>query len=180
MPKRSSCSVEGCPRATRSGSHALCEMHYMRWYRTGSTDPRSRLTDEERFWSKVVKSDGCWRWLGAPQPDGYALIKIAHQMRPAHKVAYEYTIGAVPDGLQLDHLCRNRGCVNPAHLEPVTARENTMRSPIALGALNARKTHCPQGHPYDESNTVVTSSRRTCRICNAEKQRRYRARQCLP
>jgi hypothetical protein len=85
-------------------------------------------------------------------------------------------MGAVPEGLELDHLCRVRGCVNPKHLEPVTHRENLMRGE-SWSAVNARKTHCPEGHPYDETNTYIDGKgRRRCRECaRAYDLRRYYA-----
>lgn len=77
----------------------------------------------------------------------------------AHRVAYETWVGPIPDGLTIDHLCRNRLCIEPTHLEPVTNRENIQRGG------NSLKTHCPQGHPYDEVNTASRNNRRYCRTC---------------
>lgn len=79
----------------------------------------------------------------------------------AHRVAYEEIMGPVPEGLELDHLCRTRSCVNPSHLEPVTHRENMNRGDVAT----RRKTHCPKGHPYDEENTGIYNGYRNCRAC---------------
>jgi hypothetical protein len=94
------------------------------------------------------------------QPNRYA-----GRVRQAHRFAWELLRGAIPDGLTLDHLCRNRRCVNPDHLEPVTAVENTMRGQ-APHAINARKTHCLRGHAFDEENTYVRSDgARICRAC---------------
>lgn len=86
-------------------------------------------------------------------------------------------VGPIPDGLVIDHLCRNPQCVNPMHLEPVTPEENTRRG---IGGWNTRaKTHCPQGHPYSGANLYInpTSGARVCRTCNNEKARRYKLRQ---
>ena len=87
-----------------------------------------------RFWSRVVKSDDCWEWAGAHDNHGYSKTSFEYRDMAAHRVAYELVVGPIPEGLTIDHLCRNRGCVNPAHLEPVTQRENTLRgvSPAAL------------------------------------------------
>ena len=89
----------------------------------------------------------------------------------AHVFAYKLLVGVVPGGLELDHLCRVPACVNPAHLEPVTHAENLMRSPVAPTAINARKTHCPQGHPYVAGNTYYRANgHRHCKTCTLERQ----------
>ena len=96
----------------------------------GRTGPKIRPVIE-RFWSRVNKTDTCWLWTGALGTGGYATIRLpgSRQQLRAHRWAYEYFVGPIPEGLTLDHLCRVRHCVNPAHLEPVTMRENLLRSP---------------------------------------------------
>lgn len=129
---------------------------------------------ESRFWSKVDKNGpvpairpdlgSCWVWTKALNK-GYGAFGDGHKkVRGSHIVAYELLIGQVPDGLELDHLCRNHACVNPSHLEPVTHRENTMRG-LNMTAIEAVVTHCPQGHPYDEANTTIRGGKRFCREC---------------
>ncbi len=102
-----------------------------------------------RFWSKVDKSGGraaCWPWLASIQQDGgYGRFSLNGRSIPAHRMAYELVVRPIPNGLTIDHLCRRRDCVNPAHLEPVTIGVNTLRSPTAASAVNARKTHCNSG-----------------------------------
>ena len=123
-----------------------------------------RFAPEQRLDMKYeVREDGCWQWTGSIDRNGYGSFWFNKTMALAHRVSYELKVGPIPEGMQLDHLCRNRSCVNPAHLEPVTARENTHRSPITF----ANKTHCPKGHAYDEANTYVRPSdgRRRCRTC---------------
>lgn len=136
-----------------------------------------------RFWAKVeVRANGCWVWTGArsgckggTRDDQYGYIRVDGKALRAHRFAYEALVGPIPTGLQLDHLCRFRPCVNPAHLEPVTNRENGLRgeSPAAQAA---RKTHCPQGHPYDATNTASYRGKRYCKTCNREKAARAYAR----
>jgi hypothetical protein len=131
----------------------------------------------ERFWSKaVVAGDGCWTWTRETDHDGYGRVRYEGIKRMAHRVAYAALGGSVPDDLQLDHLCRVRNCVNPAHLEPVTNRTNTLRG-NGPTAVNSVKTHCPQGHPYDRVNTHFRPcGRRRCRACERVRNAQYRAR----
>ena len=125
-----------------------------------------------RFWEKVDRSGPgeCWLWQGATSTDGYGRFRErGGRMVNAHRWAYEHLVGPIPDGLQLDHVrdrgCTSPACVNPAHLEPVTSRENTMRGD-GLAARCARRTHCLHGHPFAGENLYVApSGRRTCRAC---------------
>lgn len=133
----------------------------------------------QRFWDRVEKTDGCWVWTGPLDMYGYGKVQIGSATRGAHRVAYIETRGEPAIGLVLDHLCRNRSCVNPSHLEPVTQRENVMRSD-APTALNAVKTHCPQGHPYDLDNTyAMPGGGRGCRECRRASWRRWNAKRQL-
>lgn len=118
-----------------------------------------------RFWRNVEKTEGCWLWLGwLTEEGGYGRFRYDRGRVVAHRFAYELLVGPIPPGLELDHLCRTRRCVNPAHLEPVTHRENTLRG-ISPAARHAIKTHCPQAHPYDETNTRWYQGRRYCIAC---------------
>lgn len=134
---------------------------------------------ERRFWAKVAAPqtpDGCMEWGASKDGKGYGKFYLNGHLVPAHRFAYELVIGPIPEGLQLDHLCRNRACVRPDHLEPVTARENLLRGET-LAARNAAKTHCDNGHPYNTENTYWHKpNRRKCRACSRERQRFYRAR----
>lgn len=132
-------------------------------------------TPEERFWAKVQISTThfhngtpCWEWTAATT-GGYGAFRHipgSRKMQPAHVWAYKYLIGPIPPGLEPDHLCRNRPCVNPAHLEPVTRQVNLRRSPITLPSINAAKTHCVRGHPYSGDNVRYTrDGSRVCRTC---------------
>lgn len=125
-------------------------------------------TVEERFWSKVDKdrSDGCWLWMAALTTNGYGQFNWKGRPIRAHRFAYQSVKGPIADEIIFDHLCRVRRCVNPEHLEIVTTRTNTLRG-IGISAINARKTHCTQGHPFDLFNTYVRSNgRRHCRTCD--------------
>lgn len=118
-------------------------------------------------------ASGCWLWTRSVSNEGYALMswkRGARTIHTGHHAAYEAFIGTVPNGLELDHLCRVRSCVNPRHLEPVTHRENLMRSPVAIAAINASKTHCSKGHPFSGDNVTLYRTRggstaRACRAC---------------
>jgi hypothetical protein len=133
---------------------------------------------EQTFWERVSRGDpdGCWPWLGWKDGEGYGTFWIDGRYHRAHRFAYELLVGPIPEGLQPDHLCRNHACCNPTHLEPVTQRENILRG-FSPTAINARKTHCAKGHPYDDKNTRIDKHGwRSCRICKAGNLRRLRRR----
>lgn len=139
----------------------------------------------ERFWRKVERRSPkkCWPWVGGSFRDGYGMFHLfrLRQKVQAHRYAYEAVVGPIPEGLTLDHLCRNRACCNPAHLEPVTHRVNILRG-TGASARNIRKTECVHGHQYTEENTYVRyDGRRVCRECqrkwDREKKQRRRDRQ---
>lgn len=138
------------------------------------------MDERDRFLSKVRRSEGCWTWAGAHDIQGYGRFQASgERTRPrelrAHRVAYELLVGPIGPGLTIDHLCRNRGCVNPAHLEPVSIRDNLHRGDTAA-ARNAAKTRCPQGHEYTDANTHRRANgKRECRLCMRDATRRRRA-----
>lgn len=132
----------------------------------GRTHPIT-ASDLARFYAKVDKTPTCWLWTARLNAAGYGDFSVLGRQARAHRFAYFALVGVVPEGLVLDHLCRVRRCVNPAHLEPVTLGENTLRGET-LSARNAAVTHCPAGHPYDDANTYWSEGRagRRCKECN--------------
>lgn len=105
-------------------------------------------TDQRGAIGYIIQEDGCWGWTGSPNGNGYGHARVDGKTYVAHRYVYQSTVGPIPEGLQLDHLCRNRMCVNPSHLEPVTHRENVLRGQ-GHAAINARKTHCSCGLPLE-------------------------------
>lgn len=171
---KNTCSIEGCDNYCVG--RGWCKTHYYRWWRNGHPMAlRPGLPPPiVRFWRCVqVDPDGCWTWTALLTELGYGRFSVNKRNHPAHRWLYEYLRGPLPRSLDVDHLCHNadpdcrggstclhRRCVNPAHLEAVSRRENTLRGK-AIPAINARKTHCPRGHAYD----VIEPNRRGCSVC---------------
>jgi hypothetical protein len=146
----------------------------------------------ERFMLRVQKNDGgCWHWTAFKKPEGYGIFCLAKGKNvSAHRFSYTHHVGEIPSGMEIDHTCSNRACVNPDHLESVTHLENVRRGVERGGYANngkelalakRSKTHCPSGHPYAGENLIIDggSGGRRCRICNNAKTRRYQARKAL-
>jgi len=126
---------------------------------------------EDRFWAKVDKIGPCWLWTGATQKSGYGGINIAGRRHLVHRVAYEFVIGPIPDGLEIDHTCGTRNCVNPEHLEVVSHAENMRRG------YWTTKTHCRNGHEFTPDNTKIeVGGYRRCLTCRRATDARRRAR----
>ena len=121
-------------------------------------------------WDKIEKTEECWNWIGSIHDSGYGVLWGKGRRTRAHRLVYEALVGKIPPKMVIDHLCRNRRCVNPKHLEVVTQGENVLRG-ISLSAINKRKTHCFRGHEFDKENTVAVFNRtknkmyRTCKKC---------------
>ena len=138
-------------------------------------------TDIERFIDKLQLLDsGCWEWTACKDKDGYGVFSIrinsgrGFKNVKAHRFSYEYFVGTIPDGLEIDHLCRNRSCVNPSHMESVTNAENNRRG-ISPSAQNKRKTHCVHGHEFSEENTIFYKRGRACKACRSDVKKKYRS-----
>lgn len=164
------CPIGDCSRPIKT--RGWCGTHYERWRRNGDFKLRNSRPLWDRFWEKVDASGDCWEWTAATNQLGYGQIGAPRNRARlmAHRVAWELLVGPIPEGLELDHLCKNPGCVNPDHLDPVTHAEN-MRRGEGFDNWQRRKTHCPRGHEYSRENTYVNpKGSRECRTCRKERR----------
>lgn len=181
------CSIPDCDNP--AAAHSWCRKHWYRWRRHGDpaftkrAAPRwtKRTPAIERFLAKIAVSGTppyCWEWLGArDKRSGYSIF-ASPEGQSGHRFAYAYFVDpCLPDTLTIDHICRNHGCVNPAHLEAVPSGVNVLRG-LGLSAMNARKTHCKRGHPFDEANTKRDwRGNRMCGACYVASYKRSNAKQ---
>lgn len=164
------CPFPECNRPVHAGG--LCTGHYGQFKKGKELRPLQPrgLTVEQRFWAKVDKQPvGCWVWVGASNGHGYGKFYLDGKVVGAHRVSYELARGPIPEGLVIDHLCRNRACVKPDHLEPVTTQVNIVRGigPGLAKLQNIDQTYCKHGHELFGENLYVnpTTGHRYCRTC---------------
>lgn len=147
--------------------------------------PKITEDQEHNFWSKVSPTGFCWLWTASVCRSGYGNFNVGRMGRKfkSHRIAYTLLVGKIPDGLELDHLCRVRRCVNPDHLEPVTPEENRKRSQRVnngnyIRAISAgQRTHCSKGHEYTEITTYrYKDGRKDCLICKKANRLKYKLR----
>ena len=135
-----------------------------------------KINTERDFWLKVDKGSGCWEWLGHKTQGGYGVYPFEGRTHTAHRLSYRFAKGPIPTGLEIDHLCRNHGCVNPDHIEAVTHRVNMVRGNTFIAA-KVGQTHCIHGHLFNEKNTYIKpNGTRMCRSCSASRAKRRRDR----
>lgn len=166
------CSVKSCGR--KHYALGWCKLHYVQ----ARTVRKPRPTAAERFITKYVVASGCHLWIGATDGEGrYGAFGVGRKVVRAHRWAWEQEHGPVPTGMDLDHLCRKTLCVNPAHLELVTHRENVLRGQ-SFAAINAAKTHCKRGHPFSpETTRRTTDGGRQCLACARSEEGRAKQRE---
>lgn len=164
------CTVDGCPDPVKAKS--MCSVHYKRTLRNG--DPlvqlrvRHKGTPAERMIASADQTDTCWT-LRKVGTNGYGSVRVDGRTVLAHRYSYEIHVGPIPEGLVIDHLCKNKGCIRPDHLEPVTQRENVMRGD-GPSAANAAKDNCSNGHAFDIFWTTARGqAKRDCSACRSER-----------
>lgn len=133
-----------------------------------------------KFWERVAKGghDECWEWQHALNRAGYGVFCAAGVYGLAHRLSFQLMRGEIPSGLFVDHMCRNRACVNPSHLRIVTLRVNNLENSVSLFAINAAKTHCIHGHPFSGDNLKIRirpsgNVMRRCLKCHQNQKRDY-------
>lgn len=170
------CSIEGCEKKSRT--LGWCVKHYARWKRYGDPEVLRPVVEVDiriRLWEKTIidPSSGCWVWTGLRNKKGYGSLSWRGKTISVHRASYFIFKGDIPEGMHIDHVrawgCTSTSCWNPAHLEAVTPAENTRRERLT----RAKKTHCLNGHPYDNENTEIYSGRRRCKACNRAQAAAY-------
>lgn len=173
-------------RKKRAATQGSFQAGHQPWNKghTAPEETRQRMSQAhtqepvEAFWARVGERVpiGCWLWQGTIMTNGYGFFRAAGHGYLAHRFAYSLLVGEIAPRLQIDHLCRNRSCVNPAHLRLVSLKENVLAG-VGRSAVNARKTECTKGHPLSGDNLYINPrGQRCCRECYRENWRRYSER----
>lgn len=152
---------------------ALLNIHRSRQPEKSALERFTLLTNKisDIFGENDVYPTECWQWIGGKHQNGYGVFYVKNKQILAHRWSYEHFKEPIPENLVIDHLCRNRACVNPEHMEIVTTRENAIRG-IGPSAINAKRTKCTHGHEFTKENTYVNpSGTRECRTCKLNRQR---------
>lgn len=177
------CQIRECERPHHNSG--WCRLHYDRWLKYGHPlvtqgvrSPERTLKKRFYAWVSLPNEDGCMLWTGPILQSDYGVFTFNGARNYAHRLSYELMVGPIPDGMEVDHVwawgCKSRTCVAPNHLEPVTPAENKRRG-NGVGGVNARKTHCVNGHPFNEENTYIHKhGGRQCRACRREWARKSR------
>lgn len=181
------CSVNNEECRPGSLCRGMCRTHYMRWWRTGSTELPDRTVARRDFIRSRLPTGvpgQCWLWTGRTNKDGYGVLHArGAESSLAHRLAYEILVGLIPEGMTIDHMCHrtescaggktcpHRRCCNPAHLKVATNGANALRGHSPSGA-NSRKTYCDHGHEFTEANTYWHKGRRQCRTCRRDQDRK--------
>lgn len=173
------CEIAGCNRDTHA--RGWCRLHYQRWKDKGDVlwEPPTPPSMRERIERGISKTaSGCWEWQGSISSSGYGRLSKNNRPAYSHRESYEAFVGPIPEGFQIDHLCRNTKCCNPEHLEAVTPLTNGMRSK-SFAARKARQTHCIHGHPLSGDNLYIRPKEgwRMCKTCTRLRQTRYASQQ---
>lgn len=170
------CAVGGCVKTVQA--RGLCAMHYARALRAerGIAAPEKNRVGVDPLTKIIARCEIglCWSWQRGQSSSGYGVVAYGGRNHYTHRAMWELLIGPIPAGMEIDHLCKNKLCCNPEHLEPVTPRVNKLRSGSPSGR-HARREVCDQGHPFSEENTVIRHGYRTCRTCTRDKSRAYKA-----
>lgn len=166
----SMCIADDCGREPTA--RGMCLKHYKRWRRHGDPNATARRPERERFEERVSRMAECWEWTGSRMTSGYGKFNADDRIVLAHRYSYELHIGRIPDGLVVDHLCRNRACVRPDHLEAVTNEENLRRG-AGFALRNGMRTACIHGHEYLPENAYIDpQGGLRCRECGRIRDRR--------